>query len=847
MFHKWMKVHSYNIQVFQCLFIFVLFLFGNVYSKIIYTYPLPDSKYVNPKTNIIIRKDNDISYRMLEINFNVSGSKSGQHKGRVILSDDNKTLIFEPDNDFSLGEMITVRIQENTGEFKYNYFTSNYIKIDVPVEINNMIKNEFELDLNGDRLSDNVHIINGISVPSDFPLTVIDLKENPASGNYFVNTWNADHNSFYVIIFDEMIRPVYYKKTPSLSYDFKLQPTNVLTHYVRSPVNGFVVMDSTYTVIDTIRCGNGHYTNDHELLILPDEHCLLIGNETLTVDLNQVVEDGHPSARVHSSLVQELDSEGNVVLEWRCWDHYDITDAVHEDLTAPTIDFTHVNAIDLDVDGNILVSCRNLSEVTKIDRQTGELIWRFGGVKNQFTFLNDPEGFSYQHCIRSLSNGNYLLFDNGNHRSSQISRVVEYELDEINMTALKRWEYDKDPPIYTHSWGSVQKHDNGNVLINWAGGWGCTEVSEGYEKLLEWNFTVPTGCYRVFKYPWEGKARAPYLITEYSLYTVNLIFNKFGDLDVDHYNIYGGLNPNPQDIIATSVDPYIQLANLENGREYFLRVTAVDESGDESDFSNEESINVNLIDPGDNIVVNGDFHDGFENWQWIVQNDAVASKHITADEMLQIQVNQGGSRYTDIQVLYPNIPLVQGIKYLFEFDAYSESSRVIEAEVRMEQNPWTNYSKKGMTAITQFPQHFSHEFIMDEPSDPSVRIAFNVGGDNNVIFIDNVSLKQVIINRVEDFSTQPGVFNLNPNYPNPFNPDTYITYEIPESGSVQLTVYDITGREVRILFDGTQSAGNHEAHWDGRDASGRVMPSGIYISRLMTESSTIQQKMMLMK
>ncbi|NQT23905.1 T9SS type A sorting domain-containing protein [candidate division KSB1 bacterium] len=86
-----------------------------------------------------------------------------------------------------------------------------------------------------------------------------------------------------------------------------------------------------------------------------------------------------------------------------------------------------------------------------------------------------------------------------------------------------------------------------------------------------------------------------------------------------------------------------------------------------------------------------------------------------------------------------------------------------------------------------------------------------------------------------------------PNYPNPFNPETSISYVIPESRSVRLTVYDITGREVRILFDGTQSAGNHEAHWDGRDASGRVMPSGIYISRLMTEFQTIQQKMMLMK
>jgi hypothetical protein len=93
----------------------------------------------------------------------------------------------------------------------------------------------------------------------------------------------------------------------------------------------------------------------------------------------------------------------------------------------------------------------------------------------------------------------------------------------------------------------------------------------------------------------------------------------------------------------------------------------------------------------------------------------------------------------------------------------------------------------------------------------------------------------------------PEQYMLYPNYPNPFNPDTYIAYEIPESGRVSLAIFDITGREIRVLVEEIQSLGHHKIHWDGKDAAGRSVPSGIYISRLMTDSYSIQKKMTLMK
>ena len=78
----------------------------------------------------------------------------------------------------------------------------------------------------------------------------------------------------------------------------------------------------------------------------------------------------------------------------------------------------------------------------------------------------------------------------------------------------------------------------------------------------------------------------------------------------------------------------------------------------------------------------------------------------------------------------------------------------------------------------------------------------------------------------------PGRFALMQNYPNPFNPVTTLRYDLPQRAEVTLTIYDILGREVVRLLDGTQQPGYYRIVWNGRTANGREVPSGIYIARL---------------
>lgn len=94
----------------------------------------------------------------------------------------------------------------------------------------------------------------------------------------------------------------------------------------------------------------------------------------------------------------------------------------------------------------------------------------------------------------------------------------------------------------------------------------------------------------------------------------------------------------------------------------------------------------------------------------------------------------------------------------------------------------------------------------------------------------------------------PTIFSLNQNYPNPFNPATTIRFGIPADVTVRLEVYNILGQYITTLIDGVHyTAGFYESIWDARDASGRIVPSGIYIYRITAGDYVEMKSMILMK
>jgi hypothetical protein len=97
----------------------------------------------------------------------------------------------------------------------------------------------------------------------------------------------------------------------------------------------------------------------------------------------------------------------------------------------------------------------------------------------------------------------------------------------------------------------------------------------------------------------------------------------------------------------------------------------------------------------------------------------------------------------------------------------------------------------------------------------------------------------------------PNTFELEQNFPNPFNPDTKIGYSLPMAARVEIAVYDIRGRIIKSLLDGVQPAGSHEIGWDGKNRSGNAVPTGIYFYKMRVSGNdreyTATRKMVLMK
>ncbi|MFQ6674821.1 MAG: FlgD immunoglobulin-like domain containing protein [Fidelibacterota bacterium] len=103
------------------------------------------------------------------------------------------------------------------------------------------------------------------------------------------------------------------------------------------------------------------------------------------------------------------------------------------------------------------------------------------------------------------------------------------------------------------------------------------------------------------------------------------------------------------------------------------------------------------------------------------------------------------------------------------------------------------------------------------------------------------------VTAVEDFTPQPYAFRLYPNFPNPFNPETRIRFEIPSRERVKLIIYDVRGYRVRTLVSDVYEAGHHVVNWDGRNDDGNLVSSGVYIYRVKAGKFLAHDKMTLIR
>ncbi len=488
--------------------------------------PLPGSELVNPEQTILLRSEIPyIETTVTKNDFEIIGSKSGFVDFDIFFSDDALSVILKPLYLFTYAETVMVSIPggmlfadgSQSDGFSFKFDIRNE-KAPIPHNHWNCESNPYKnttTKKHQQRYERDRGDLNDNNLPPDYPVPTVNIYSPDLDDDeIFINLSNRLNPLLgkYITIWDKYGTPVFYRKTPRSYMNFHPLHDGTLTYcpsFSSQPYRQkYYLMDSSFVVFDSLSMGNGYDVDVHDILLLPNGHYLMMSYDPQVVDMSQIVAGGNPEAIVTGLVIQEVDRNQNVYFQWRSWDHFEITDATWDiNLTADEIDYCHGNALDIDYDGHILLSSRNMDEITKIDYPSGDIMWRFGlnAKNNMFTIQGDNIGFSHQHDIRSLGNGHYTIYDNGNLHTPPESRALEYNINADNMIATLVWSYENDPSVFAPATGSTRRLDNGNTLIGWGTHYilAVTEVSSANTVAMEVILPDNIGHYRALKYPWK--------------------------------------------------------------------------------------------------------------------------------------------------------------------------------------------------------------------------------------------------------------------------------------------------------------------------------------------------------
>jgi hypothetical protein len=315
----------------------------------------------------------------------------------------------------------------------------------------------------------------------------------------------------YGIAIDDTGRVVWYVRFdegPSLN--FQAQPNGRYIARSSTPdtsdVEPILEFDPLGAVTRRLGCARGLRPRFHDLLVQPDGSYWLMCDETRAMDLSGV--GGIPGAQVTGTVVQHLDPAGGLLFEWSPFDHFDITDVDQEARSGAAVNWTHGNSLDMDADGNLVVSFRSLSEITKIDTRTGAVLWRMGGSRNQFTFPDSAPPFLRQHGVRVVEGG-FVLLDNFGETAG--SRAERYQVDEADRSVQLTDVY--LPPNATRAslGGSTQDLPGQHTLVAFGDG-GLVQEYDGDGAVawqIEGNIGYPFRAQRIrsLYHPEIGLAR----------------------------------------------------------------------------------------------------------------------------------------------------------------------------------------------------------------------------------------------------------------------------------------------------------------------------------------------------
>jgi Arylsulfotransferase (ASST) len=278
----------------------------------------------------------------------------------------------------------------------------------------------------------------------------------------------------------------------------------------------YVIYDTNYRPVAEVRAGNKFVGDVHEFLITKRNTAVMTIYHRLPLDLTSV--GGPKEGKIFDGIVQEVDIRTHKVLwEWHSYPRVAVSESYapppdpKKGADAAPMDYFHINSIDVEPNGNFLISARNTHTIYEIDRKTKKILWRLGGKKGSFK-MGAGTNFYWQHDARRQSDGTITLFDNGAAPPMEkFSRALVLRINTKAKTVRLVRSYKHPDNLLAPFEGNAQFLKDGHVVVGW-GAWPyVSEFSKSGKLLFDAYFgdgkTPPADAdsYRAYRFPWHGR------------------------------------------------------------------------------------------------------------------------------------------------------------------------------------------------------------------------------------------------------------------------------------------------------------------------------------------------------
>jgi Arylsulfotransferase (ASST) len=513
----------------------------------------------------------------------VTGARSGRHSGRLRPLPGGDGAAFVPDRPFAPGERVTIdagmRIAGTRGERSSFVVARRSSAKPAPYD---------QAKPPDDR---------GVQVFASRPdlrppaVTVAQASARAEPGSVFVAPKRGATQQGPMIL-DAAGELVWFQPLPGdeQAFDFRAQTYRgepVLTWWqgrmqiYRGEGVGRIV-DTRYRPVATVRAANGYDMDAHEMKLTPAGTALVMSYFVVPWDLSKL--GGRRDGLVEDNVVQEIDVEtGAVLFEWHALGSVGLGESYRP---APKErgkihDPWHLNSVELDRDGDFIVSARHTNAIYKIDRETGRIAWRLGGKRSSFE-MGRGAVFKLQHDARVHPDGTLTLFDNVAEdlpANGRRSRGIALDLDHRLKTASLVRDFEHPDGILSGTQGSMQVLDGGGAFVGWGGLHPeFTEFDRDGDTVFDARFRAQgVETYRAYRMPWRAAgAGRPAAVATASGATTTVKASWNGATEVASWRVRpsgaGEETTAPRDGFETSVQV--------RGRPDSVVVEALDAAGD---------------------------------------------------------------------------------------------------------------------------------------------------------------------------------------------------------------------------------------------------------------------------